>query len=249
MHLTAGRIAVPNQPAKSNFNLVIKMSLLATQQTSSTPQFEQDEDTLPQASTAIAPAAPTQIVVKASTEHPLAELKNALTVEFNTLSALILSNGNLLLREGKKSVGDSIQMELLSYQDAYVVAPNDDKAPVSVVRFSNDGITCSDGVTSVKEHLHWLQTNGYPKATLKSRVIIVGAVEKCPKNAELIGTLVQIDLSPASRAQWLRYEANALYKFQKGLATKEGLRHIVVQAEISTAGSNTYTLASFSSAV
>jgi len=238
------------------------MSILATEtskNSSSTPAFEQDEDTLqtaPQASTTASanlPAATAPInsamVVKPLTDHPLAELKNSLTVEYNTLAALILSNGNLLLREGKKSVGDNVQIELLSYQDSFVLAPNDDKAPVSVVRFSNDGVTCSDGVTSVKEHLQWLHTNGYPKASLKSRVIIVGAVEKCAKAPDLIGTLVQIDLSPASRAQWLRYEANATYKFQKNLATKEGLRHIVVQAEISTAGSNTYTLASFSMAV
>lgn len=231
------------------------MSLLQHETTPS-PAFEEEFETLQAASaapqvptTAIAPKAPTQLAVHAKTENPLSELKNALTVEFNSLAALILSNGNLLLREGKKSVGDSIQLELLSYQDSYVVAPQDDKAPVSVVRFSNDGVTCSDGVTSVKEHLQWLQTNGYPKAALKSRVIIVGAVEKCAKAPDLIGTLVQIDLSPASRAQWLRYEANATYKFQKNLATKEGLRHIVVQAEISTAGSNTYTLASFSMAV
>lgn len=235
------------------------MSLLATQTSSSTPAFEQDEDST-QSTTQAATSAPANLpattaqtnntlAVKSSVDDPLAELKNALTVDYNTLDALILSNGNLLMREGKKSVGDSIQLELLSYQDSYVVAPNDDKAPVSVVRFSNDGITCSDGITSVKEHLQWLHTNGYPKASLKSRVIIVGAVEKCAKNPELVGTLVQIDLSPASRAQWLRYTANALYKFQKGLATKEGLRHIVVQAEISTAGSNTYTLASFSMAV
>lgn len=235
------------------------MSILATEtskNSSSTPAFEQDEDTTQTASTSAPANLPTTtaltnsaLAVHAKTENPLSELKNALTVEFNSLAALILSNGNLLLREGKKSVGDSIQLELLSYQDSYVVAPQDDKAPVSVVRFSNDGITCSDGVTSVKEHLQWLQTNGYPKAALKSRVIIVGAVEKCAKAPDLIGTLVQIDLSPASRAQWLRYEANATYKFQKNLATKEGLRHIVVQAEISTAGSNTYTLASFSMAV
>lgn len=232
------------------------MSLLKTETSSSTPAFEQDEETTQTAPTS-APAnlpattTPTNsaLVVHAKTENPLVELKNALTVEFNSLAALILSNGNLLLREGKKSVGDNVQIELLSYQDSYVVAPNDEKAPVSVVRFSNDGVTCSDGVTSVKEHLQWLHTNGYPKASLKSRVIIVGAVEKCAKAPDLIGTLVQIDLSPASRAQWLRYEANATYKFQKNLATKEGLRHIVVQAEISTAGSNTYTLASFSMAV
>lgn len=230
------------------------MSLLATQTSSSTPAFEQDDDTTatqpaqqPAAPTP-APAAPpasAALAVKSSTEHPLQELKNALTVEFNTLSALILSNGNLLLRESKKPVGDTIQLELMSYQDSYIVAPNNEKAPVSVVRFSDDGIMCKDGVTSVKEHLQWLHTNGYPKAALKSRVIIVGAVEKCAKNAELIGTLVQIDLSPASRAQWLRYEANALYKFQKGLVTKEALRHITVQAEIATSGSNTYTLAVF----
>lgn len=228
------------------------MSLLNTETNSSAPAFEEDFEA-PQTSAAdkavAATPAPTPLAVKPSTDHPLLELKNALVVDFNTLDALILSNGNLLLREGKKSVGDSIQLELMSYQDSYVVAPQDDKAPVSVVRFSNDGITCTDGVTSVKEHLHWLQTNGYPKAALKSRVIIVGAVEKCAKNPDLIGTLVQIDLSPASRAQWLRYEANAMYKYQKALATKEGLRHIKVQAEIATAGSNTYTLAIFSIAV
>lgn len=229
------------------------MSLLATQQNSaSTPAFEQDEDTTstaPQLTTAIAPQAVSQLAIKTSTDDPLVELKNALVVDYNTLDALILSNGNLLLREGKRSIGDSIQLELLSYQDSFVLAPQDDKAPVSVVRFSNDGVTCSDGVTSVKEHLQWLHTNGYPRAALKARVIVVGAIEKCAKNPDLIGTLVQLDLSPASRAQWLRYTANALYKFQKGLATKEGLRHIKVQAEIATAGSNTYTLASFSMAV
>jgi len=224
------------------------MSLLATQQNpSSTPAFEEDA---PQATSApIAVQAPTSLAVKSSTDDPLIELKKSLTVDYNTLDALILSNGNLLTREGKKSVGDSIQLELLSYQDSWVVAPNDEKAPVSVVRFSNDGSICTDGVTSVREHLHWLQTNGYAKASLKARVIIVGAVEKCAKNPDLIGTLVQIDLSPASRAQWLRYHANATYKFQKGLATKEGLRHIVVQAEIATAGTNTYTLATFAAAI
>lgn len=238
------------------------MSLLATQQNlSSTPQFEEDTPAAapaapaaapaaPQATTAIAaPQATTTLAVKSEKADPLSELKDALTVEFNSLAALVMSNGNLLLREGKRSIGDNIQLELLSFQDSFVIAPNDEKAPVSVVRFSNDGITCTDGITSVKEHLHWLQTNGYPKASLKSRVIIVGAVEKCAKNPDLIGTLVQVDLSPASRAQWLRYHANATYKFQKGLATKEGLRHIVVQAEIATAGSNTYTLATFAAAV
>lgn len=234
------------------------MSLLKTETSTSTPAFEADEDTVqaPVAAPAPAPAAtppavqaPTSLAVKSEKADPLSELKDALTVEFNSLAALVMSNGNLLLREGKRSIGDSIQLELLSYQDSFVLAPQDDKAPVSVVRFSNDGITCSDGVTSVKEHLHWLQTNGYPKASLKARVIIVGAVEKCAKNPDLIGTLVQVDLSPASRAQWLRYHANATYKFQKGLATKEGLRHIVVQAEIATAGSNTYTLATFAAAI
>lgn len=225
------------------------MSLLATQTSTSTPQFEEDTPAAAPAATPPAVQAPTSLAVKSDSEHPLAELKNALVVDFNTLEALILSNGNLLLREGKKSVGDSIQLELMSYQDSYVVAPQDDKAPVAVVRFSNDGVTCTDGITSVKEHLHWLQTNGYPKACLKARVIIVGAVEKCAKNQDLVGTLVQIDLSPASRAQWLRYEANALYKAKKGLATKEGLRHIKVQAEIATAGTNTYTLATFAAAI
>ena len=96
------------------------MSLLATQTSSSTPAFEEDDTpkTAPTAAPTNLPATAsttnTAVAVKSSLDHPLQELKNALTVDFNTLDALILSNGNLLLREGKKSVGDSIQIELMS---------------------------------------------------------------------------------------------------------------------------------------
>lgn len=233
------------------------MSLLATQ-TTSAPQFEEEFETLQAASVATqAPttalsttAAPTQIAAQSkSFGNPLSALKDSMAVEYNTLEALILTQGNIVSRETKKSLGDSIQLELLSYQDSWVVAPNDEKAPVSVVRFSNDGVMCSDGVTTVKEQLQWLHTNGYPKASLKQRVIIVGAVEKCAKNQDMLGSLVQIDLSPASRAKWLRYEANCAYKVEKKLCDADKVKHVVVTAELATAGSNTYTLANFTTAV
>jgi hypothetical protein len=173
--------------------------------------------------------------------------KNALTVDYNTLIQLFPSNGNIMDRESSKMLGEEIVFTFLSYQDSYVVSPEDDNAPDDVVRYSDDGVICSDG-TPVQEHLDWLQANGFPKARLKNRNIVVGVVEESPKHSEYIGQLVQIDLPPSSKVMWDRYGIGALYATQTNRMTKEQADLIRMTVTVVRKQDNVYTQANFEAA-
>ena len=232
------------------------------------PAFESDDNKAAAATPAAAPAAtkpadtqPAAAQPVASTEvaakpantalgtpinlHALDSLKNMMKVEYNTLSQLIASNGNVLDRETKTVLGDTVVFELLSWQDSFVVSPEDDSAPDDVVKYSQDGITCSDDeATPVAEALAQMK-EAWPKARVKQRVVVVGAVETATKTEAFNGTLVQFDLSPASRTQWLRFMANAAY----GLAIKKydeaQVKRVKLETKLQSKGTDTYTLATF----
>jgi hypothetical protein len=235
-----------------------KMGLLNNNATAAV--FEEDADTAtatPEASqapaaqakapktTAIAPKAATGLVVAKPDFSALTVFKDALPVNYNTLAQIIATNGNFKDRESGKIMGDTIVFELMSYQDSYVVSPEDDDAPDDMVRYSNDGKTCSDG-TDVQTHLEFLHTNGFPKAKLKQRVVVIGGVETAAKSDHLNGSLVQFDLSPTSKVQWDRYMANTAYKLNTGRVTAEGAKRVKAETTVAKGkGSDDYTLVTF----
>lgn len=250
------------------------MSLLNTETANTTPSFELDEEMAaliaatssgPAVAAAQAPATEAAAPVKAVSQpasaqapvplsgHALAlagargvfaAYNNALPVDFNTLDQLIATNGNFVDRETKTVLGDKVTFTLLSYQDSFVVSPEDDAAPKEAVRFSNDGVTCSDG-TDVKEHLVFLKENGYPGARLKARVVVVGALKSASKTDKFNGKLVQFDLSPASRTLWLRFAANTTYGLSAGRITREQMENVSAEALLKSRGNDTYTVAEF----
>jgi hypothetical protein len=171
-------------------------------------------------------------------------LKDAMPVDYNTLSQIITTNGNFVERETKKVLGDAVVFELLSWQDAYVVSPEDEEAPKDAVRYSDDKITCTDG-TPVDEHLKFLQDNGYPKAKVKQRVVVVGGLQSAAKTSDLNGTLVQFDLSPMSMVQWKRYRANVAYGLKIGKVTAEQAVRIKATTQLANSQGKDFTLAVF----
>lgn len=208
------------------------------------------------AAPAAAPAAPVGTGLVAAKANALAimpeayaiteGMKNAMTVDFNTFPQITTTNGNFVERETKAVLGDTIEFELLSYQDAWVVDPGDEKAPKEMVRYSNDGVTCSDG-TPVTEHLMFLKAGGYPLANLKERSVVVGEIISASKTKKYDGELVQFDLSPMSRVQWQRYLMNSVNTLRKKRKTEEQLKMIRAEAQLATKGDNTYTKATFAS--
>jgi hypothetical protein len=201
-------------------------------------------------STAVAVAGGNKPNALAAAMAEMAEFENSITVEYNQFSQIIATNGNFVDRETNKVLGDTVVFELLSYQNSYVVSPNDDKAPIEVLRFSADGITCSDtDKTPVKDHLIWLRENGYPQASLKERVVVVGLVESAAKTDEFNDTPVQFDLSPKSRVMWVRYLSTAAMMVSRGKLTKEGAARVKATAQLATSSNKeNFTQARFETA-
>lgn len=237
---------------------------LLNKTTSAAGAFESDDDTpavqQPVATEAVAAepvaaAAKTAVAVKSTAEVAVAQpktnmrvldsFKDAMPVEYNTLEQIIANQGNFQERESKTNMGDTLVFELLSYQSSFVVSPNDDTAPDDVVRYSMDGVVCSDG-TMVQEHLEWLHDNGFPTASLKERAVVVAAIESAAKTDKFNGTLMQIDLSPASRTMWNRFLVNAAYGLKVGKYTEDSVKRIKAETSIAQGkGNNTYTKVSF----
>jgi hypothetical protein len=236
--------------------MVIMMALIKDKDVTATanPAFEDGEDSTATTKTAASDVkSDTAVAVNAKTTVAVAtkvdlrvmdSFKDAMTVDYNTLSQVIATNGNFVDRETKTILGDTIVFALLSFQDSYVVSPNDDNAPDEVVRYSADGKVCSDG-TDVQEHLAWLKGNGFPKASLKQRVVVVAAVDTAAKTDKFNGQLVQFDLSPASRTQWMRFTANVAYGLSIGKYKPEQVSRVKAETVLQQKGTDTFTLVQF----
>ena len=172
-------------------------------------------------------------------------LKDAYPVAFNTLTTVMAAQGRFSLKETGQPLGTDITLELMSYQDNYVVSPNDDSAPKEHVRYSDDGITCSDG-TPCLTHLADLKELGYTKAKINARNVVVGALLSAQGTKEFDGTLVQIDLSPMSKAQFLRYQIQTAYDISKGKKDPDAAKISKLSADVATNNDKKqYTLVKF----
>lgn len=234
------------------------MSLLKPKDdATTTPAFEDGDDatattttttTTSTASTAVAEAKTSAVTTVHKVDlRVMDQYKDAMKVEYNTLNQVIATNGNFVDRETKTVLGDTVVFTLLSFQDSYVVSPNDDNASDDVVRYSDDGVICSDG-TNVQDHLAFLKENGFLKASLKQRAVVVAAIESAAKTDKFNGQLVQFDLSPSSRTMWKRYTANVAYALSVGTTTAEKVSRVKAETTIQQSGANTFTQVVFNTA-
>ena len=222
--------------------------------TATTPATFEDQDdavvAAPAATTAVAvvkPQVPSAAAQFSSATDVISSLKNAMPVTFDMLVPLVATNGNICKRSDKKPVGDQVSFELMSWQDSFTVSTGDDKAPKDLIRYSDDGVVCSDG-TLVSEHLAYLRSLGFAKAALKQRAVVVGSIISCSRTQELDDELVQFDLSPQSRASFLNYALGCVNKIRLGKLTPEQVTKIKATAELSTMNGNTFTKLMFSAA-
>ena len=201
-------------------------------------------------STAVAPVAGRQVTAAKPMINPLEPLKNAFPVEFDTLRNLTITNGNVMDKQTNKPLGDTIGLELLSFQDQWVVSPGvDGDEAKEFVRYSDDGVTTTQG-EDVKAYLQSLKDSGYKEAKIGERMVICGALfdigTKGAKDLkELQDTLIQINLPPTSKAAFKRYQMDQAYKIGKGLIDPEGAQRVRVECTLQTKGDMTWTVASF----
>lgn len=183
--------------------------------------------------------------------NPLEPLKNAFFCEFDTLRGLKVSNGNVVDNQTGKSLGDVVGMELLSYQDQWVVSPGvDGDEGKEHVRYSDDGITTSKG-ENCQEYLQHLKSSGFDEAKMSKRTVIAGSlfdigVKGRKDLKDMQDELVQMSLAPTSKAGFDRYMMGQAFKIGKGLITPDGATRIRITCEAVTKNGKDWTMALFS---
>ena len=199
--------------------------------------FESEDETAataaPAGTTATATAAPAATTAVATqttravstakavvTQNVLSDKKDAFYVEFDSMPRLAAEQGSFTLKDSSEAdLGAEIKMELMSYQESWVASPNDKKADVELVKYSDDGIDSKDGV-NLQQHIADLKEQGYDKAKIAHRCIIVGELLSAgPAGADLVGKLVQVDLPETGRRSFNAYTLQASWAVGKGRKT------------------------------
>lgn len=204
-------------------------------------------------STAVATQSPTagQVAPRKPMVNPLAPLKDAFTVEWDTLRSLKVTNGNVLDNQTGKTLGDTVGLELLSYQDQWVISPGvDGDEAKEHVRYSTDGETTTNG-EDCNEYLAQMKKSGFDEAKMSKRTVVCGSLfdigEKGRKECKDIqDSLVQLSLAPTSKASFDRYMMDQAFKIGKGIIDPTGAERLKLECNVVTKGKNSWTVVNFS---
>lgn len=169
----------------------------------------------------------------------LANLQDQYIAGFGVLPRLKGSNGNVMDNEDKL-LGDSIDMQVLSWNKMWVVGPGDNKAPADLVRYSLDPICFEDG-SLVTGYVDEMKEAGWVNASSKQYLEVVGFLLKAAKPTDLIGEMVQIQLSPTSRTSFEGYCLQQSFKAANGMADPEKAQFMRFEAKVVTGKGNTWT--------
>lgn len=206
------------------------------------------EAAAPAAAPAPAPAAvavrPMGAVVVASRPQDVVAqtFKDAMRVDWNTLNRIQATNGNIVdVEDSKRVIGPEVVMELMSYQDNFQYSPGtDDPDDAQYVRYSDDGITFSTG-EDVKEYMAAMEVAGYDKGKLGPRVVLAGNLVGGAHD----GKLVQINLSPTSKARFDRFKFQVSIDVSKGKRQPDEARTMRLKCVLVSKGQNTWTEVAF----
>lgn len=163
-------------------------------------------------------AAPAPVTLKQGAFNLIWEDKRDLFVSsYGELPRLKATNGNVL--DGDDNVlGDWIELQVLSFNELFVVGPCDNKAPADLVRYSYDNETFQDSSPdTVQDYVAELRER-FPNAASKKYYEIVGVLRAAAKPSAHVGEMVQVQLSPTSVSGFEGYRKQASFKIGIGSA-------------------------------
>lgn len=132
------------------------------------------------------------------------------------------------MRDGP-DMGSEITMELISWQDAWTVGPNDTNADKELVKYADNPVTAGDG-TNLDKHLQDLKDQGYSKAKKAHRRILVGELVSTKGDQSKAGTLIQINLPDTGRIAFDDYQMQGSFAVKKGRKTAEEVLKLKLEA-------------------
>jgi hypothetical protein len=207
------------------------------------------------ATTAPAVVKPSALAVaKPVMTNPLEGLKDLIPVTYGSLKSIMVTSGNVVLKDGMETLGTHVGLEILSYQDQWVCSPggdsNDEKS-LPYLKFSDDGKTERESGEPLADFVQLAKSNGYENAKIVKRLIVVGALVYPGKDkkgnlmSELENEVVMIDLAPGSVGNFMAYQATSMFKTSRGLITPEQARIVRLEAVPKSKKSKNWTDAEF----
>ena len=157
-------------------------------------------------------------ISKMSDMNPYPGFENVFVVEFNTLPQVKADQGSFKLADGDKSLGDTITLDLVSWQWQWQLATGDIENPKSkeFLRYSKDGITAENG-DNMAEILALAKAGGFPKSKIQERIVIVGSFVDAGKQSKgWNGKFISIDMSPSSVGNFKAFQLEVAHGTFKG---------------------------------
>lgn len=176
----------------------------------------------------------TQVAAITNARAAMDSLKDALRVDWDTLTRLKANQGRLASADGKLVFGEHVTFELLSYQDNWLISPGKDTDEArDLARYSDDGIHVKGTGETCVAYIERLKSLDYPDARMSKRVILVASLLDCEKDVTIDdGMLFQIDLPPTSRAAFERYKNQAAFDLAKGKIQPQDIVRIKATATV-----------------
>ncbi len=175
----------------------------------------------------------------------LDQMKDAMTVDYDTLAGLKLTQGRIIDADTEANLGESVVLQLLSWQESWMVAPGDMKADKKLIRYADNPETATDG-TNLNKHLENLIEMGFDKAKKQHRCVLVGALVSAEKGQGLVGQLVQLNMSPKSKTAFDRYRMGAVWGITSGKLSDEAVQTVKLTAVLAKGPNDSdYTKAQF----
>lgn len=198
------------------------------------------------ASTAIAKVSAGSLAAAIKQDNAFARMRDAIpAVEFGTFPRLIGANGAVCNKsDGSKSLGEWVDIQLLSWSETYVVSPGKDSEEAkSTVRYSRDGVTIDETGEDVNAYLKKLrEVDGFEDASRKKYIELIGFLKGAAKDGGPRDELVQVSLSPQSLLTFQAHMANVAVRVRLGQMVVEGVENIRVTAEGKSGNGRNWTI-------
>ncbi len=168
------------------------------------------------------------------------EKKNSFKAGFGEIPRLKVGSGNVVDQDGK-NLGRWLEVQILSYNEVFVISPCDKNAPSELVRYSYSNITFDDGTgDSVAEYLADLKTN-WPDSACKRYYEVIALLRASEMSSDYMNELVQIQLSPTSVTAFEGYRKQTSFKLALGQVSAENVDLCRFEACSVTVNKNTWT--------
>lgn len=163
------------------------------------------------------------------------------TLEYDTFRRITVALDGFK-DEAKIKLGTRIKIELMSYNDRFVVSPGvkDDEAD-KLVRYSRDGINLDDGSGTCDDYVKLLRdVNGYPKAETKRYLNLYGMLVATAKNEDApFGVIppedreiVTVQIPPKSYGKFSGYQLTSGVKVAMGVYQESNMLQLEAKSVV-----------------